>query len=154
MNTPTTHTHTYQHQQAPPGTNRHQQQQKSWPKHKSKTLILAKCGLARCDMSFSSSQSTITFVVLPVNHPSFEDARLRPIRLRPAGRNRIGRSRNWPKLKLIGRSRTDGVCFCFFVLFLFFFFCFVFTFLYFFLVLAHLSLHFVSGCFCVPKNLN
>ena len=22
----------------------------------------------------------------------------------------IGRSRNWPKSKLIGRSRTDGVC--------------------------------------------
>ena len=44
-----------------------------------------------------------------------EDARLRPnrlrtIRLRPAGRNRIGRSRNWPKSKLaeveIGRSRN------------------------------------------------
>ena len=27
-----------------------------------------------------------------------EDARFRPIRLRPAGRIRIGRSRNWPKL--------------------------------------------------------
>ena len=43
-----------------------------------------------------------------------EDARLRPIRLRPTGRNRICRSRNWPKSNLaeveIGRSRTDDVC--------------------------------------------
>ena len=57
----------------------------------------------------------------PRNRPAREDARLRPIRLRPAGRNRIiqlrpagrnriGRSRNWPKSKLaeveIGRSRN------------------------------------------------
>ena len=52
----------------------------------------------------------------------FGDARLRPIRLRtirlrPAGRSRIWpKSKlaeveiNWPKSKLIGRSRTDGVC--------------------------------------------
>ena len=52
----------------------------------------------------------------PRNRPSREDARLRPIQLRPAGRNRkirlrpAGRSRNWPKSKLaeveIGRSRN------------------------------------------------
>ena len=56
----------------------------------------------------------------------------------------IGRSRNWPKSKLIGRSRTDSVCS---VSSFFFFLCFVFTFLYFFLVLTHLSLHFVSVLF-------
>ena len=40
-----------------------------------------------------------------------EDARLRPIRLRSKlAEVEIGRSRNWPKSKLIGRSRTDGVC--------------------------------------------
>ena len=41
----------------------------------------------------------------------YEDARLRPIRLRtirlrPAGRNRIRRSRNWPKSKLVGVDRA------------------------------------------------
>ena len=79
-----------------------------------------------------------------------EDARLRPIRLRtirlrPAAEIEIGRSRNWPKSRLIGRSRKDGVC-SVSSLFLFFL-CFVFIFLYFFLVLTHLSLHFVSVLF-------
>ena len=59
----------------------------------------------------------------------------------------IGRSRNWPKSKLIGRSRTDGVCSVPSFSRSFFFICLAFTFLYFFLVLTHLSLHFVSVLF-------
>ena len=50
----------------------------------------------------------------------------------------IGRSGNWPKSKLIGRNRTDGVCSVSSFSLSFFFFCFVFTFLHFFLVLTHL----------------
>ena len=70
-----------------------------------------------------------------------EDARLRPIRLRPAGRNRIGRSRNWPK-----SNRWCLLCF-FFLSFLFCLLLCLFTFLFFFLVLTHLSLHFVFVLF-------
>ena len=73
-----------------------------------------------------------------------EDTRLRTIRLRPAGR-----SRNWPKSKLIGRSRTNGVCSVSSFSLSFFFYCFVFTFIYFFLVLTHLSLFILFlFCFC------
>ena len=88
-----------------------------------------------------------------------EDARLRPIRLRtiwlrPAGRNRIGRSRNWPKSKLIGRSRTDGVCSVSFSL-SFFFFCFVLLFFTFFLfLLISLFILFLCCCCFRPQNLN
>ena len=88
-----------------------------------------------------------------------EDARLLPIRLRtirlrPAGRNRIGRSRNWPKSKLIGRNRTDGVRSVSFSLSFFsFILTFSFTFLLFFLVLTHLTLRFVFVLFLFSSHL-
>ena len=100
------------------------------------------------------------------------DARLRPVRLRPAGRNRIGRSRNWPKSKMteveIGRSRTHGVCsfssFLMIILVFFFFFSFFFflfsSFSSFFLLLFLLCLFFclfflffIFVFFFVPKHL-
>ena len=74
--------------------------------------------------------------------PRCEDARLRPIRLRLAGRNRIGRSRNWPK--------SNRWCLTLFLLSLFFFFYFVFTFLDFFLVLNSSLFILFLCCFCFP----
>ena len=67
---------------------------------------------------------------------SNEDARLRPIRLRPVGRRRnwpkskladveIGRSRNWPKSYL---AEVEQMVFVLFLLFFFSFFCLSFTF--------------------------
>ena len=83
----------------------------------------------------------------------WEDARLRTIRLRPAGRNRIGRSRNWPKSRLVGRSRTDSVhsvssfslSFFSFALFLLFFSFFLF------LLISLFILFLFYVCFRLPK---
>ena len=67
----------------------------------------------------------------------------------------IGRSRNWPKSKLIGRIRTDGVCsVSSFSLSFFLLLCFYFSSLF---SCSYSSLS--SFCFCsvsvfVPKNLN
>ena len=58
----------------------------------------------------------------------------------------IGRSRNWPKSKLIGRSRTHGVC-SVSSFSLIFSFALSFYFSLFFLVPTHLSLHFVFVLF-------
>ena len=85
-------------------------------------------------------------------HIRDEDARLRPIRLRtirlrPACRNRIGRSRNWPKSKL---AEVEQMVFALFLLSLFLVFSFALFFVLFFtffLVLTHLSLHFVFVLF-------
>ena len=83
-----------------------------------------------------------------------EDARLRPIRLRTIRLRTAGRSRNWPKSKLIGRSRTDGVCsvtsfslfffcLCLFLLLFFFFFLF--------LLISLFILFLFCFCFCPQK---
>ena len=45
----------------------------------------------------------------------------------PKSKTKAGRSRNWPKSKLIGRSRTDGVCSVSSFSLSCFFFCFVFS---------------------------
>ena len=83
-----------------------------------------------------------------------EDARLRPIRLRPAGRNRIGRSRNWPKSKLAEVEQMVFALFLLFLLFLVFFSFFFFLFLFLLLLLSHLTLHFlfVLFLFLSPKT--
>ena len=83
------------------------------------------------------------FVTRPSWAELSEDARLRP-----AGRNRIGRSRNWPKSN-----------FALFLTFLSFFFSFAFVFLLFFTFFLFLLISLSSFCFCsvsvfVPKNLN
>ena len=58
-------------------------------------------------------------------------------------------SASWPKSKLTGRSRTDGVCSVSSFSLSFFFFYFVFTFHHFFHVLTHLSLFILFlCCFC------
>ena len=80
---------------------------------------------------------------------NFGQFRLRPIRFRPAGRSRIVRSRNWPKSKLIGRSRTDGVCSVssFFLSFFFSFALFLFFLTFFLFLLISLFILFLF-CFC------
>ena len=85
----------------------------------------------------------------------FGQFRLRPIRLRPAGRNRIGRSRNWPK-----SNRWCLFCsfFVFFSCFLFFsffsFYLFLLPLLFLLLLLSHLLPHFlfVLFLFLHPKT--
>ena len=85
----------------------------------------------------------------PSAPPLQEDVRLQPIGLQPPGRNRIGRSRNWPK-----SNRWCLLCF-FFLSLLFFLLLFLVLFLNFSCSYSSLS----SLCFCsvsvfVPENLN
>ena len=86
----------------------------------------------------------------------FGQFRLRPIRLRPAGRNRIGRSRNWPK-----SNRWCLLCFflfCFFSFFFSFFSSFIFVFSFSFSFSSSSFSSYSSFSFCsvsvfVPRNL-
>ena len=92
---------------------------------------------------------------LPTEDARHRPIRLRTIRLRPAGRNRIGRSRNLPKTELaeveINWPKSNKWCLlCFFFLSFFFFpftLSFYFSFLFFLFLLVSLFILFLF-CFC------
>ena len=79
-----------------------------------------------------------------------EDARLQPIRLRPAGRELAGRSRNWTKSNRLCVFFLLFLCFffvlCFFLFFFFFFFSIIF-----FVVLLFVFFLFFFFLFLSPK---